>query len=316
VFTGFIFKILTWAMDKVLISGGTGLIGKHLCKRLQEKGYAVACLSRTNRQIPGIQTYFWDIEKHAMDQEAIATADYIIHLAGVNIGEKSWTKNRRKEIRDSRVKSAHLIFDKVKENNKQPKAFISASAIGYYGAITSENIFSETNPASHDFLGETCLFWEEAADLFQAAGIRTVKIRTGIVLSRQGGVLAKLVALVKLGIGSAIGDGRQYMPWIHIEDLCNIFIRAIEDMKMNGAFNAVSPDHTTNQEFIRVLAKVLHKPLWFPRIPAILLRIPFGKMADIILKGSRVSSDKIRQGGYAFKFADLEQALKDLLIHS
>lgn len=296
----------------VLISGGTGLIGSHLCRKLKAKGYSVAILSRTTKQGTEIPTFVWDLEKGEIEKEAIETADYIIHLAGESLSEKRWTTKRKQEIIDSRVKTANLIFEKVKENKHKLKAFISASAIGYYGAVTSEKIFQETDSPCNDFLGDTCRQWEQSADRFIEIGVRTVKIRSAIALTKRGGALAEMSKPFKWGIASAIGNGKQYIPWIHVDDLCGIYIKAIEDEKMNGAYNAVAPDHQTNKNFMKILARVLQKPFWFPNVPAIALKIIFGKMSEVILKGSRVSSEKITLAGYHFLFPELEKALKDL----
>jgi len=300
-------------MATVLITGGTGLVGRHLCKRLQEKGYDVAILSRTRKQETAIPTYTWDLDKKEIQKEAIDTADYIIHLAGANIGDKRWTAKRKQLIIDSRVKTGQLIFSKLKEQNKALQAYIASSAIGYYGTTTSDKIFTETDPSSNDFLGDTCRQWEQSTDRYKELGIRTVKIRTSVVLTRQGGALSKMTTPVKMGIGSAVGNGRQYLPWIHIDDLCDIYIKAIEDTQMDGAYNAVAPDHNTNKEFTRTLARVLKKPFWFPNVPAIIMKLMFGKMSEILLRGSRISADKIKETGYNFLFPSLESALTDLI---
>lgn len=300
-------------METILITGGTGLIGRHLGKKLKEKGYTVGFLSRESLPDNDIPTYAWDVGNNKIEKGAIETADYIIHLAGANIGSGRWTNKRRQTIIDSRVKTAQFIFDAIKENRNTLKAFISASAIGYYGAITTNKIFTETDPPSNDFLGEVCRQWEQAADNFEELGIRTVKIRTGVVLTKQGGALAKMITPVKFGMGSALGNGKQCMPWIHIDDLCGIYIKAMEDKQMSGAYNAVSPDHKTNRDFTKTLARMLHKHFWFPNVPALLLKLVFGKMSEMLLQGSRVSSEKIRKAGYSFAFTDLESALADLL---
>lgn len=299
-------------METVLVSGGTGLIGKHLIRKLQDRGYEVSLLSRKINQSGPVKTYFWDPEKSQIDPAAIIEADYIIHLAGAGIGDKRWTKRRKLLIINSRVKPAELLFSSFDKGGKKLKAFISASAVGYYGAITSDSVFSEDDPPSDDFLGITCRNWEIAADRFEKAGTRTVKIRTGVVLTKKGGALGKIAFLIKIGIGSALGSGNQYFSWIHIDDLCNIYIKAIEDIEMKGAYNAVAPDQMTNKEFTRILASVMKKPFWFPDIPAILMRIFYGKMSDILLKGSRISCEKIRTAGYVFLFPGLESALNDL----
>ena len=285
-------------METVLISGGTGLVGSHLSKMLRAKGYEVAVLSRSDPE----------------SVQAVETADYIIHLAGANIGARRWTARRKQQILDSRVKTAELILEHVAASKKPKlKAFISASATGYYGAVTTNKIFTEDDPAAPDFLGETCRLWEAAADRFPSLGARTVKIRTGVVLTDRGGALDKMSLPVKMGVGSAIGSGRQYLPWIHIDDLCGIYIKSVEDAGMEGAYNAVAPDHQTNHEFTQTLARVLKRPFWFPPVPAFVMKLLFGQMSDILLEGSRVSSDKIRSEGYQFLFPGLEEALKDLL---
>jgi uncharacterized protein (TIGR01777 family) len=299
-------------MENVIITGGTGLIGRHLCKKLKEKGYNVALLSRKSIPESDIPVYYWNPQKNEIDQEAIKSADYIIHLAGAGIGDKRWTKKRRQLITDSRIKTGELLYNKVHETGIKLKAYISASGIGYYGAITSDKIFTETDQPSKDFLGEICRQWEQGADRFEESGIRTVKIRTGIVLTKKGGALARMITPVRMGIGSALGKGKQYQPWIHIDDICNIYIKAIEDKSLKGAYNAVAPEYVTNREFMRTLAKVLEKPFFFPAVPSFAMKILFGKMSGILLNGSRVSADKIILAGYNFVFPDLENALKNL----
>jgi uncharacterized protein (TIGR01777 family) len=189
-------------MANILVTGGTGLIGRHLCKRLKEKGYSVSILSRTQNDDSGFPIHQWNIEQGLIDQDAITTADYIIHLAGANIADKRWTKNRKKTILDSRQKPAHLIYSKINESNKSIKAFISASAIGYYGAESSEKTFNEDDSPAKDFLGSTCEKWENSTELFKEKGIRTVLIRTGVVLTSNGGALAKMKTPVDFGISS------------------------------------------------------------------------------------------------------------------
>jgi hypothetical protein len=299
-------------METIIVTGGTGLIGSHLCKKLKEKGYNVALLSRNSKSDNDIPVYSWDLDKNMIDPEAISTADYIIHLAGAGIGDKRWTKKRRELISESRIKTCELLFKKVQESGTKLKAFISASGIGYYGAETSDKIFTETDHPASDFIGEVCRQWEQSADRFKETGIRTVKIRTGIVLTRTGGALGRMSTAVKMGIGSALGNGRQYIPWIHIEDLCNIYMKAIGDTSITDVYNGVAPEHITNREFIRTLARVLNKPFLFPAVPSFAMKLLFGKMAGIILNGSRVSADKIISAGYHFEFPDLENALKNL----
>ena len=299
-------------MKTILITGGTGLVGSYLCKKLLEKGYNVNILSRNSKPDADIPTYAWDVDKNEIEKAAIESADFIVHLAGANIGDQRWTNKRKQVIVDSRVKTGDLIFEKTKKIKNKIEAFVTASAIGYYGTITSNRIFRESDPPANDFLGQTCQRWEQSADRFKELGIRTVKIRTGVVLTREGGALSKMKAPIKIGLGSAIGNGQQYLPWIHIDDLCGIYIKAIEDNHMKGAYNAVAPEYITNKDFNAAIASVLQKPFWFPNIPAIALKILFGKMSELLLKGSRVSAEKIMEE-YNFKFATLQSALTDLI---
>ena len=179
--------------------------------------------------------------------------------------------------------------------------------------MSSETIFEERAPAHPDFLGRTCEIWEKSADRFEALGIRTVKIRIGIVFSKQGGALSRLSLPLRLGVGAPIGSGMQYMPWIHIEDLCGIYMKALEDVRMAGAYNGVAPEHLTNRELTKIMARVLKRPLWLPAIPAALMRLLFGEMSAMLLQGSRVSSAKIRAAGYTFQYPDATYALRQLL---
>ncbi|NOY50961.1 MAG: TIGR01777 family protein [Chlorobi bacterium] len=300
-------------METVLITGGTGLVGTYLSNKLLKRGYSVSFLSRAIHETPSIKTFVWNYQKQTIDIEALNNIDYIIHLAGANIGERRWTNSRKQLILDSRLKTGQLIFDKVNEHNIKLKAFISASATGYYGTITTDKIFMETNMPANDFLGNVCNEWEKISDKFGENGIRNVKIRTGVVLSGKGGALSKIIRPVKLGLGSAIGTGRQFMPWIHIDDLCEIYVKAIEDKQMEGAYNAVSPDHKTNEDFTKILASILNKPYWLPKVPPIVMKLAFGEMSDLLLKGSRVSAEKILKTGFEFRFTDLRSALSNLI---
>ena len=297
----------------VLITGGRGLIGKALCQMLQEEGHRVSLLSRSISVGTGVPVYTWNPDKGEFPSESLKETECIIHLAGENIGNKRWTPKHRQEILESRIKPVDLLLNWIKDQNISLSSFISASAIGYYGLNTSERIYLEKDPPASDFLGSVCAQWEEAVLQFEELGVRTVQLRTGVVLTSQGGALSKMLTPVKLGMGSALGNGRQYMPWIHVDDLCRMYIKAMEDQAMNGAYNAVAPEFVSNKAFTRTLAKVVRKPFWFPNIPRAALKILFGKKADLLLEGSRVSAEKIEAAGFRFKFHQHEMALKDLL---
>jgi len=299
-------------MKTVLITGGSGLIGNILQKKLVEIGYEVKTFTSNKLAADGVNSFYWNIENNVIDRDIVNSVDFIVHLAGAGIAEKSWTPKRKKLILDSRVKSADLIFNTLDAEKKMLSAFISASGTGFYGAVNSSRIFTEEDPPAYDFLGETCRLWEQSTANFKVLGVRTVKIRTGIVLTKHGGALEKMLIPIKFGIGSALGNGKQYVPWIHINDLCNIYIKAIQDVNIKGPHNAVAPEYITNIEFTRALAKSVNKPFWFPNVPAFLLRILFGEMADVLLKGSRVSSKKIQAENFVFEFTDVKNAFNNL----
>jgi len=303
-------------MKNVLITGGTGLIGSHLSAFLRHRGYKVSMLSRDASPSGNFPVHYWDPEKREIDAEAISSADYIIHLAGAGIGDKRWTAGRKQEITDSRVKSGELLYETLKKTKKKPVAFISASGIGYYGAMTSEKIFRETDGPADDFIGQVCYHWEQVASGIGELGIRTVVFRTGIVLSPEGGALSRMLPAIRLGAGSPIGSGRQFVPWIHIDDLCNMYIKALEDNNLSGAYNAAAPFHLTNRELMKTIATVMKKPFFFPNIPAFFMKILFGEMADILLEGSRVSTEKILTAGFCFRYNELKGALENLLNQS
>jgi uncharacterized protein (TIGR01777 family) len=297
----------------VLITGGSGLIGRYLTSALLSEGYKVSHLSRQASQFGKVRVYRWNSEQNILDPTIVEGVDYIIHLAGANIGEKRWTKKRKDEILQSRVNSARLLFKTVSENKNRLKAFITASAIGYYGSVSSEHIFNEQDSPGDDFLGYTCLKWEEAADLFQNSGIRTVKIRTAVVLEKSDSALSKLMLPAKFGFLVKTGTSKQYMPWIHISDLVRIYLKAVEDQNITGAYNAVSPHHVTHNEFVKTLSQVMNKPVLHVPVPSFILRVALGEMSDIVLKGSRVSSEKLIATGYKFRFNNLQDALNNAI---
>jgi uncharacterized protein len=299
-------------MEKILITGGTGMIGKYLSARLSEKGYEIVLLTRKiDPHIPYKQ-FEWDISEKKVDHAAFDDISYIVNLAGANISDKRWTKSQKSEIERSRVDSTNLLYSSVNKGKHKLKAFIATSAIGYYGSYTSERILHESDGPGNDFLASVCVKWENAINKFAESGIRTVIIRTGVVLDRNGGAYAKIAGTVQKRMASALGNGNQYMPWIHHEDLGNIFIKAMEDPKMKGIYNGVAPQHINNTEFTSLIASSLQKKLRLPNVPSFVVRALFGEMSDILLKGSRVSSQKLIESGFSFKFPELKSALVDL----
>ena len=299
----------------VLISGGSGFIGRHLTALLIAKGYSVSILSRREKQNKeNVFYYKWDVVNQTIDEKAVLNADFIIHLAGENIAEQRWTAKRKAAIIDSREQSTLLLYSVLKKNNKKLDAFISASAVGIYGAVNVEEICTEDIPPANDFLGYTCQKWEDSLDFIENLNSRTVMIRTGLVLGKNEGFLKKLTPLFKYRLGSALGSGKQYMPWIHVDDLCAIYYQAIVDPAMSGPYNAAINDNTTNSVFSKTLACVFGYSIWLPNVPAFVLKLFMGQMAIIVLTGRRVSSDKIEQTGFKFQFKNLEGALRNCLI--
>jgi uncharacterized protein (TIGR01777 family) len=296
--------------QNVLLTGGSGFIGKHLTDVLIEAGFSVSVLSRSEREnTPRVTYYKWDIKKNYIDKNAILNADYIIHLAGEGIVEKRWTTKRKKDILESRIRPIEMIFSVLENNNKKIEAFISASAIGIYGAVTSHKICTEDTPPANDFLGTICQKWENAADKMTSLDIRTVKIRTGIVLGKNEGFIKKMIPTFKSGFGAVLGTGKQYLPWIHVEDLCQIYLKSILDSKLEGAYNACITDNTTNSRFSKTLAKLFDYTIWLPKVPPFVLKLLLGKMSIAVLTGQRVSSEKIQKTGFEFQFTDLEKTL-------
>lgn len=300
-------------MAKVLISGGTGSIGSLMADFLHQRGHEVGLLSRSKHNGGAYKTYQWNIEENYLDPEALKSCEYIIHLAGAGIADKKWTAERKKEIIESRVLSTDLLYNKVNEHKTPLKAFISASAVGYYGQLTSDRIFNEEDKSANDFVGKTCFLWEQSAERFEKLGIRTVRLRIGVVLMEKGGALEKMAEPVRMGVGSPLGSGKQFIPWVHVDDLIGMFYKALTNDDMSGAYNAVAPTPVNNAEFTRILAKVLNKKLWLPNVPAFVLKVLLGERASLVLKGSRVSSQKMENTGFDFQYRFLQSALEDLL---
>lgn len=296
---------------KILITGASGLIGKRLTEMLLKKGYQVAHLSRTKKS-GMVSSFVWDVEAGIIDIASLEGVETIIHLAGAGVADKRWSKSRKEEILESRRKSTQLLFDTLSKNSNQVKNFISASAIGYYG-FGQDEVFVEASPFGDDFLAKVTRAWEEEVDKIAALKIRIAKLRIGIVLSDKGGALVEIAKPIRLGFGSPLGNGKQYLSWIHIDDLCAMFIYAVETAAMQGAYNAVSGEWATNKEMTEAIAKVLSKPLWLPNVPAFVLKIVVGQMAEIVLNGSKVSAEKVKDAGYSFKHTNLNQTLESLL---
>ncbi len=296
----------------ILITGGSGLIGSHLSQLLDNNGFNIKILSRHPEKIHSFPAFLWNPAKNFIDPAALKNTDIIIHLAGANIATKHWTNRRKQLIYSSRIHTANLLFENVKKLNIPLKAFISASAVGYYGTFNSNRILTENSEPGTDFLAKTAVDWEKAALQFRKLNIPVAIIRIGVVLAKNGGLLHKLLPLAKLGLLSSPGSGKQIVPWIHIADLTNLFLFIIQN-QLFDTFNAVAPSVSTFNDLTRLLLKAYGHKQIMPNIPAPLIKLLFGQMSIIMLYGSEISSQKIINKGFLFKFKDLNSALKNLI---
>ena len=299
---------------KVLITGGTGLIGTRLAEMLIDGGYEVALLSREPTKSNHFRSFRWDPRAGTIDEAAVPYADYIVNLAGASVSDGKWTDERKRDIMTSRLGGLALLHRELAKPGHHVQAVISASAIGLYGDAGDRLVDEETPPAlpTNDFLADVSHQWELAAAPIAALGIRTVVPRIGIVLSTEGGALPQIARPVKLGAGAALGSGRQYMSWIHLDDLCRLFIAMLDDEAWHGTYNAVAPNPVTNQEFTETLAQVLHRPLLLPKVPAFGLKLAMGEMSDIVLASQNVSARKVLAQGFRYEYPELRGALEAL----
>jgi uncharacterized protein (TIGR01777 family) len=306
-------------MRTVLITGGTGLVGKALTQHLINKGYAIIILTRDKptekkKRFVNVTYAYWDTTKQKIDINAVQKADHIIHLAGTGVMDKKWTADYKKQIVESRTKSSELLFNTLKNNDHKVRSIASASAIGWYGKdILPNKKFVETDPADKSFLGETCRLWEASIEPVQQLTIRLVKLRTGIVLSNDGGAFIEFKKSLKFSLAAVLGNGKQMISWIHIDDLCRLYIDAIENKNLNGSYNAVTPEPISNEQLItRIAQKLKGKFFIKAHVPAFVLKLILGEQSIEVLKSTTVSCNKIQQEGFSFLFPSAEAALEQL----
>ena len=295
-------------MKSVLISGATGLIGKPLSEKLEAKGYEVRKLSRTRKS----GHFYWNPSEGKIDENAFENLDAIIHLAGASIANR-WTKSYKKELYKSRIDSAELLFETAKKQNANLKTFLTASGINFYGTKTTEIVYKESDPAANDFLGQLCFELEKSANNFESLGARVCAVRTAAVLSTEGGMLKELIPMAEKNLLSVLGSGNQIVPWIHIDDIVNLYIFLLENENLTRPFNAVASEKITNRALTEAMAKALKKKILLPPVPKLVLKIAVGEMSGILLEGSAISNSKIKDAGFDFQFDDLNSALKNLL---
>jgi uncharacterized protein (TIGR01777 family) len=296
---------------KITISGASGLIGRRLLKILAGNGHTLQVLSRhAGTNMPGgVRVWPWDPAKGEPPTEALADADAIIHLAGEPVAQR-WTPEVKQRIRESRVTGTSNLVRALSKLPQVPKTLVSASAMGYYGSRGDE-ILTESSAPGSDFLAEVCVAWEKAAEEAQKLGVRVVRLRTGIVLDARGGALAKMLPPFKMGVGGKVGSGRQWMSWIHAEDLAGM-IRFALNNQVVGPMNGVSPNPVINADFTRALGAVLKRPVIVP-VPALALKLAFGEMSEVLLGSQRVLPKVAEASGYRFQFTDVRAALADAL---
>ncbi|MFT3749681.1 MAG: TIGR01777 family oxidoreductase [Agriterribacter sp.] len=304
-------------MPTILIGGGSGLIGRKLSAMLLEKGYDVIILSRKIKTSsnPKLSYALWNTDRQTIDINALAKSDYIINLAGEGVADKRWTKKRKRILQESRTKSCTLIVNTLRDHANKIKAVINASGIGWYGddAGNSKPAFTEDMPSANDFLGQTCKAWEESIAPVAALGKRLVIIRTGIVLSRDGGALPEFIKPVRFGFAPVFGNGKQIQSWIHIDDICRMYIHALENESMLGAYNAAAPKPVDIKMLVYTVAKKIKGSFYIPiYVPSFLLKIILGGMSAEILKSITVSSTRVRNTGFQFVFPSIEAAVNDL----
>jgi uncharacterized protein (TIGR01777 family) len=295
----------------VLITGASGLIGRRLTALLLQKGCRVYHLGRSAKT-GVVPSFVWNPDKGELDPKAFDGVDTLIHLAGAGIGDKRWSADRKREILDSRIRSTALLVDFLGRTQHQVSTVVAASAIGYYGFGSGEEEFTEESTPGQDFLASVVVRWEQETERFRALGFRVVKPRIGVVLSGDGGALKEIVRPIRWGVGAALGDGTQWMSWIHIDDLCALIAYAIENPQVEGVYNAVAPQPVTNRELTLAIARQLHRKIILPPIPSFVLRTMLGEMADLVTKGSKVSGARIANMGFRFNFPHLPEALADL----
>jgi hypothetical protein len=299
-------------MPTVLLGGGTGLIGSRLSAILTKHGYEVIHLSRSKRPNSEYPTFQWDVEQGTIDDEAVTRADYVINLAGAGIADKPWTSARKKIIIDSRVHSTQLLMEAFERTGHTPKAYLSSSAIGYYGDRGEEHL-SETDSPGSGFLSESTMAWENSVKKIADKGIRTVIVRTGIVLSTKGGALEKMILPMKFGMATYFGNGRQWYSWIHLDDICAIFRFLMEKESASGIYNGVAPNPARNKELVQALKAAYPGGSILLPAPSFALKLALGEMSHAVLDSSRVSAEKIENQGYEFMYPELRPALDDLI---
>lgn len=301
---------------KVFITGGTGFVGTYLSRQLTKRGHEVLVLTRTSREAesltPGVTSVSGDPNEPGPWQEQAAECDGFINLAGASIFTY-WTESAKRVIRNSRLNTTRNLVDAIRMRAGQPAVLVNASAVGYYGPQDDDRLLEEHSPPGHDFLARLAHDWEQEAQRAAEGGVRVVLCRFGIVLGKEGGALAKMIPAFRKWLGSPLGNGRQWFPWIHQEDLANIVLFSLEHQSLTGPINCVAPYAVRNREFTEVLAKTLNRAVILPAVPAFILKIVLGEFGNVLLKGQRVHPVRLLSEGFEFRYPTLQEALTNLL---
>ena len=296
---------------RILITGGSGNVGKALSTSLLKKGYEVCHLSRSVGKNPDIATFIWDVDAGKIDERCIEGVDTIIHLAGAGIADSRWTDKRKAEIIKSRTDSIALIYALLKRLPHTVKTVISASASGFYSDRRNE-LLTETSQPINDFMSNCCALWEQAVDKGNELGLRIVKFRTGVVLDKDSGALEKITQPIKLGVGAALGTGKQWISWIALSDVVKMYEFALNKEDLQGVFNMATPNPVTNQELTKAIANQIKKPLWLPNVPAFALQLLLGEMSLVVLGSTKMDVAKLSATGFQFDYADIKYTLKNI----
>jgi uncharacterized protein (TIGR01777 family) len=301
---------------RIIVTGATGLIGSKLVDSLTQRGDELVIFSRKVSEakviFPKVKSFVeWNYNKPELWKSSLENSDAVLHLAGINLFSRRWNENFKKEIIDSREISTRNIVEAIKFCTNKPKIFISSSAIGYYGDC-GDTILNEASPSGTDFLANVCTVWENESAKVATFGVRSVQIRTGLVLSPEGGALKQMLLPFQLFIGGPLGNGKQWVSWVHMDDIVNIYIHSIDSKVLTGAINAVSPNPVRMRLFSKTLGKVLNRPSLFP-VPKFALKLLVGEAAEVITASQYINVKKLIDSGYRFKFEKLDSALKDLL---
>ncbi|MBK9255200.1 MAG: TIGR01777 family protein [Saprospiraceae bacterium] len=296
--------------ESILIAGGSGLIGKHLISKIDRQKYHIIVLTRKpSSLVDDVQYIQWDPEKHTISADP--NADYIINLAGAGIADKRWSEQRKIEIIQSRINSAITIEKFISRSGQKPVLYLSASAIGYYGDRGNE-VLNESSLPGREFLSETCVQWEKAAARLKNFAQRLVILRIGIVLSLNGGALPEMIMTKKFGLLNYFGDGIQYYPWIHIDDIVKMITEALTDQKFVGTFNAVAPVQDRNIDFMKAIKKVQNSAAFILPVPSFILKLILGEMSRVVLNSDRVIPDRLNKTDFRFEFPEIRLALSDI----